>query len=192
MSIDAGLLSVIAVAEQTIDLLFLLRNQRMDAGQCSHVGAINNALDGIAASIKREREPLMSSEESAKEAVEFEAWADREQANHSVIGQIKKKRVEKYNMWFEDDQMKVYVRKTHRLLLGGYREPTLEIGAIEVREELRRTGVFKRFLPQFEDLAYAEGRVVYIENVMDDWLKKYLGDYGFIGVNGTECFYKKA
>lgn len=125
------------------------------------------------------------------DATMSDAFVDWEKRDTGVIAQIEREDgTEKYNRWFEDHRIKAYVRKTRRDILGE-RVNTLEIGAVEVREDFRREGVFKRFLAHFEDFAYSRGRIVYIENVMDDWLQKYLEDYGFKRIHAeSDCFYK--
>jgi GNAT superfamily N-acetyltransferase len=106
-----------------------------------------------------------------------------------ILGKIKDMHTR--NEWFVNDLMKVYVRKTERNIMGE-RVRTLEIGAIEVAEEYRRRGVFKRFTSRFEDIAYSEGRVVYIENVMPVFLQRHLENYGFTRLEGDcFCFCKK-
>jgi hypothetical protein len=81
---------------------------------------------------------------------------------HSLVLEIKKMKDERYIKWFENDDLKVYVRKTTRPGLG----KTLEIGNVQVAEEKQGQGIFKDFLASFEVLADELNRVVYIENVL--------------------------
>lgn len=141
----------------------------------------------------------LEKQQAAIEAVEMSLGRLR------ILMQIKKMATK--NEWFENETMKVYVRRTNRLIgevLGDNlvgkvlgrsdRMDTLEIGAIEVAEKYRNQGVFKSFLSQFENLASLEGRVVYIENVMEGWLRKRLMTYGYKEdgrIPDCSCFYKK-
>lgn len=66
------------------------------------------------------------------------------------------------NLWLADNQMKVYIRHSLRLL-GERRAKCLDIATVEVRPKLRGKGIFRRFLAEVHALHPYEA--TFIENV---------------------------
>lgn len=52
--------------------------------------------------------------------------------------------------------------------------PTIELVRIEVDGDKRRQGVFKAYIQALEDYATANGRVVYVESILTQFLFDYL------------------
>lgn len=98
----------------------------------------------------------------------------------------------KRNQWFEDDQMKVYIRRAFHRVNSQTLANTLDIASIEVDEKLQGQGIFTRFIAKMEILADKHGLVVYVESVMNTRLAKFLNKIGYIrtdeGWNPAPCF----
>lgn len=90
------------------------------------------------------------------------------------------------NVWLEDENGKVYVRKSRRFL-NGEAITTLDIASIEAI--VRGKGFFKTVRVAAEN----SGLSVYVENVLEPRLVDHLlrNGYTMIGDrNFTPCFYK--
>lgn len=77
-------------------------------------------------------------------------------------------RIESLNLNF-------YIRKKERYI-NGIIYKTYEILSIEVDEEKRMNGNFTEFLDHLEFLAFEENRAIYIEDIEEDFLYKFLVD----------------
>lgn len=83
------------------------------------------------------------------------------------------------NAWIEIPHGKVYVRLTARPIgkvrLLGTPEwiSCLDIASVEIDEEHRSKGIFKNWLKHAEQLADKRNITIYIENVLNDRLKKF-------------------
>lgn len=91
--------------------------------------------------------------------------------------------------WVLMENMHVYVRATKRYL-EGVQKNTLEIGSVEVQN--RGEGVFSRWLPEFEAQAKHFGRVVYVENVLDERFQQFWVRRGYrpVGNPPDSCYWK--
>ncbi len=105
-----------------------------------------------------------------------------------------------HRAWVKDGVVRAYLRWTRRYIESSTghmsQHQTFEIANAEVEEEYRRKGYFKAFLAQVEHYAQQQLRTVYIENVLDAELAKYLSTrYGYKLVRGNNtlpCYYKAA
>lgn len=85
------------------------------------------------------------------------------------------------NSWFENQFFAIYLRKSQRRPsydMGGCSkfalEPTLDVANISVKEPYQRRGIFSRVLSYVE--ATCPYRQIYIENVLDEQIVRYLMD----------------
>lgn len=93
-----------------------------------------------------------------------------------------------------DLYLAAYIRKTERYCsFPNIRKivETLEIGTVQVDENERRKGNFKKFLAHFESLAKSNNRMVFIECVHNTFLAKFLERNGYIEDKlNPKCFWK--
>lgn len=95
----------------------------------------------------------------------------------------------RFHHWFEIKSMQVYLRMTQRSLEGKIR-PTFDIANIEVREPYQRQGIFSEFLIGMELLAGKYGKAIYVENVSNPILQRFLIKRGYIQQGDLlPCFY---
>jgi hypothetical protein len=95
----------------------------------------------------------------------------------------------RFNHWFEMQSMQVYLRMSQRSLEGKIR-PTLDIANIEVRELYQGQGIFSEFLMGMELLAGKYGKAIYVENVGNPILQRFLIKRGYIQQGDMlPCFY---
>lgn len=69
--------------------------------------------------------------------------------------------------WLHYEHFKVYIRITKRMIAGSI-EDTIDISSIEVDENYRHQGLFKKFLLDIEDLALKHNKIVYIESILNE------------------------
>lgn len=96
------------------------------------------------------------------------------------------------NTWLVYSKIKIYVRQTNRLL-DNERRATLDIGSVEVAEEHQQKGVFTQWLGLAERTAKKANRAVYVENVLNGDLARFLAKRGYKKVDpneSTPSFYK--
>jgi len=109
--------------------------------------------------------------------MKFKTWVENE--NKPVIEQLKdfiemaKGRINA-NQWLEDDMMKVYVRKSSRLV-SGQRMNTLDIANIDVTEPGHGTG--GKFFEQAHEMN--PWLATYFESVLNNRLGRYLLKHGY-------------
>jgi N-acetylglutamate synthase-like GNAT family acetyltransferase len=72
------------------------------------------------------------------------------------------------NAWLTmEEPFAMYARKAHRLIQGE-KQYTFDIAIIEVQEEMRGTGVLKRFLPQMGAIAKEHGfDGIFVESIQE-------------------------
>ena len=78
------------------------------------------------------------------------------------------------NIWLEAGDLRVYVRKSKRLIDDLYVD-ALDIASVEVLSCSRGKGVFTKFLDECEALEMP----LYIENVMDGRFRKFFVSRGY-------------
>ncbi len=85
------------------------------------------------------------------------------------------------NIWLNERGMKVYVRRSIRLLdeKSTAVTPCLDIASVEVKEDSRGKGIFTAFLKRFEVAAKNAKRAVYIESIQNPRFVKYLLRNGY-------------
>lgn len=96
------------------------------------------------------------------------------------------------NQWLIYAKIKIYVRQANRIL-DGVRRATLDIGSVEVPEEHQQKGVFTQWLGLAERVAKKAGRAVYVENVLNADLARFLAKRGYQKVDpheSTPSFYR--
>jgi N-acetylglutamate synthase-like GNAT family acetyltransferase len=93
--------------------------------------------------------------------------------------------------WFEFDSFKVYIRPNGIYMVEGVTTRCMAVGSIEVSSAMQRQGIFKRVLGIIEQCCKKTQRpCVYIQNIMEDWLKEKVIEYGYKSVDG-DSFYKR-
>ena len=92
--------------------------------------------------------------------------------------------------WVYDECLNAYIRATSRNLPIGTSK-TIDVASVEVSD--KKKGHFKRFLERIEELAREHGRVVYIENVLDDWFVTFFKKRGYKEIKGLvlTCLYRE-
>lgn len=90
-----------------------------------------------------------------------------------------------------NDDFTAYIRVTKRYIDG--MRSTIDIGNVEVLEDVQQKGIFKEFLKIIERLAEKYGRMVYIESVLNELLLDKLPEYGYTMVPNSvpPSFYKE-
>lgn len=80
------------------------------------------------------------------------------------------------------EHIRVYVRLTTRRM-GEAIGRTLDLADIEVDDDYRGQGIFRRFLDHAEKLACRQGMSVYVESILNPWVIEALQrrDYEFNG-----------
>lgn len=111
-----------------------------------------------------------------------------------ILDEEIRKLLSKGRNWIEvkEFSLNVYMRVTERYVKGK-RVETLEIGTVEVDTGERGKGNFKKFLKKVEEIGKDLKRIVFIENVLEPRLCKFLQERGYEVVD-TEllpCFYKE-
>ncbi len=81
------------------------------------------------------------------------------------------------NRWLETKKIKVYVRRSQRLI-NGSQFTCFDIANINVKESQRGKGIFTEFLNKAHEMNPWE--VTYIENVNDERFRKFFEKQGFI------------
>lgn len=83
------------------------------------------------------------------------------------------------NTWISDDKLKVYLRKSARIILPTQRSFvfTLDIASVVVKEEYRRQGIFKDFL--IHTHAVNPWQATWVENTWNEDLSLFLEQDGW-------------
>ncbi|MGB8346340.1 MAG: hypothetical protein WCD86_15760 [Ktedonobacteraceae bacterium] len=87
-----------------------------------------------------------------------------------------------YRVWLETAAMRVYVRKTRRLLAGIVRN-SLDIAAIEIAEEQQGKGLFSAFMTNVHTLNPYE--VTYLEHAHNPLIETWCVRHGWVADPGT-------
>lgn len=100
------------------------------------------------------------------------------------------------NAWIAEKHMKVYVRRSMRLInVGEEMSPCLDLATVEVSEKHRGKGILTAFLKRFEAEAKNQKRAVYIESILNPRLYDYLLENGYTRVplssDISPCVFKK-
>lgn len=99
------------------------------------------------------------------------------------------------NIWIEEPNIRVYVRRSLRCLTGNTLEKCLDIASVEVDENKQRQGIFTKFLVEFEQSAKKLNRYVFIESILHEKLLEFLvkRGYEYTDVSTLTCpsLYKK-
>jgi hypothetical protein len=77
-----------------------------------------------------------------------------------------------HNKWLCDNKMAVYVRKGHHIGSDNKMHLFFDIASVEVKEKFQKQGIFKNFLLECQKIQLYDG--IFIENVLNEHLKKYL------------------
>ena len=85
------------------------------------------------------------------------------------------------NRWYriETYHMDAYIRITSRYLHGIFTN-TIELANIKVDDEYQNQRHFSNFLYEIEQLAVENGRSIYIESIMNSYLKTYLHRHKYV------------
>lgn len=90
--------------------------------------------------------------------------------------------------WFEDDNMKVYIRKGRHVLTANKLQVCLDIAAVEVIEDKRGQGIFSSFLTKAHEINPWEA--TYMECVNNTDLAAFLVKNGWMmAPNSPDCFF---
>lgn len=90
--------------------------------------------------------------------------------------------------WIDDDDMKVYVRKSRRLLTPDLISVCLDIASVEVEEEKQGKGIFSSFLEKAHEMNPWDA--TYIECVVNQKLRAFLEREGWTqGKTDTQSFF---
>lgn len=92
-------------------------------------------------------------------------------------------------VWLKTLKMRVFVRKSRRVLLKG--QPivnVLDIATVEVNENHRRKGLFKNFLEYAEKVNPWDA--IFIENAFNDFLRDYLEKNDWQRAITPLCYFK--
>lgn len=90
--------------------------------------------------------------------------------------------------WFEDDNMKVYVRKGRHILQGSKLQVCLDIASVEVVEDKRGKGIFTEFLAKAHEINPWEA--TYVECVNNTNLAAFLLKSGWMmAQNSPDSFF---
>ena len=87
-----------------------------------------------------------------------------------------------YRTWLETAAMRVYMRKTRRLLAGLMRN-SLDIAAIEIAEEQQGKGLFSAFMEKAHTLNPYE--VTYLEHAHNPLIEAWCVRHGWVADPGT-------
>ena len=87
-----------------------------------------------------------------------------------------------YRIWLETAAMRVYVRKTRRILAGTMRN-SLDIAAIEIAEEQQGNGLFSAFMTNVHTLNPYE--VTYLEHAHSPIIAEWCVRHGWVADPGT-------
>lgn len=92
-------------------------------------------------------------------------------------------------------RVSVYVRVTSQLILYPHTEPkrrkTIDLASIEVQDsrDEPRQGVCKYVVERLQSIAKESGRVLYIENVHNPYLRKYFSEHpDFVRLRNVDGF----
>lgn len=90
--------------------------------------------------------------------------------------------------WVEEGPLRAYLRFDPPGALG----PTLVLVSVGVEEHLQGRGVFTAWLERAERQADAEGRILYVENIVNERLLAFLLRRGYREAVGTldTCAYR--
>lgn len=102
------------------------------------------------------------------------------------------------NLWISEKHIKIYVRRSNRILTARtFLEtqkfyPCLDIASVEVSENRRGKGIFKKFLTRVERQAKKLKRAVYVESILDPRLVDFLTRRGYTSAPNlrSESMYK--
>jgi GNAT superfamily N-acetyltransferase len=89
------------------------------------------------------------------------------------------------NVWIQERNISVYVRKSNRYLLDKKITSCLDLASVEVEERHRGKGIFTAFLSRFEKAAHDTNRVVYVESILEPRLREFLKTKGYAIVPGS-------
>jgi hypothetical protein len=93
------------------------------------------------------------------------------------------------NSWFQDEKLKVYLRKNATRYINGTPYTFVDLATIEVHDKGK--GEFNNFLKQLENLVEEQGNDgLFIENVMDDGFRAAILKKGYVLANDEESVYK--
>ncbi len=92
------------------------------------------------------------------------------------------------NRWLETRKIKVYVRKSKRILneIGSF--ICFDIANINIKESQRGKGIFTEFLNKSHEMN--PWQVTYIENVLEERFQKFFEKQGFIKEINLPSYFK--
>jgi len=91
------------------------------------------------------------------------------------------------NSWLENKYMRVYVRRSRRMIAGVIEE-TFDVASILVHPKYQKQGYFKAFMQYIETL----GLTIYVESLLNSELTEMLLKHGYILDSSGQNAYKRS
>lgn len=102
---------------------------------------------------------------------------------------ILKKSILNSREWFENDQIRIYIRYTPMRLINGMYISTIDIASVIVNEQYRNKKVFTNLLSNIENKF--NNIPIYVESILNENFKKWLIKRGYktiyVGEITTNC-----
>ena len=112
-----------------------------------------------------------------------------EEISNFIQNSMLKKSILNSREWFENEQLKIYIRYTPMRLINGNYISTIDIASVIVNEEYRHKGIFTNLLSNIEN-KFNE-IPIYVESILNDDFKQWLIKRGYkniyVGEVTTNC-----
>jgi len=102
---------------------------------------------------------------------------------------IKSKRQFNSRQWFENDQIKLYIRYTPQRYINGLTISTIDIASVSTNPDVQGQGIFTHYLSSIE---YKYPTIpIFVESILNKKFKKWLIKRGyqpiFVGEMDSNC-----
>ncbi len=85
--------------------------------------------------------------------------------------------------WFEVGPLEIYLRSGTRWY-NGHGVNVIDVGNVKIADERKRgKGLFTKILGELETIAHESGRAVFVENLLNERLEKFLQRRGYTCTN---------
>lgn len=112
-----------------------------------------------------------------------------EEISNFIQKSISKKSILNSREWFENEQLKIYIRYTPKRFINGNYISTIDIASITVNEEYQNKGIFTNLLSNIENKF--NKIPIYVESILNDDFKQWLIKRGYkniyVGEVTTDC-----
>ena len=112
-----------------------------------------------------------------------------EEISNFIQNSMLKKSILNSREWFENEQLKIYIRYTPMRLINGNYISTIDIASITVNEKYQNKGIFTNLLSNIEN-KFNE-IPIYVESILNDDFKQWLIKRGYkniyVGEVTTNC-----